>query len=742
MDAPASPDPSAAPTETTTTRHVVPLALLVNKQHSTSDVGPVPEHIMQLCKSITNEQLISKLSKHRPLGRNLVLSINEVGSQMSLPGFPRNDTCALVSSVLPFFTVSQKANENLNSKNGHAEVLSFEKTNVKNACKMPLKGSSSDDKQHRLRSTAKQQDIISSEVHTLTAEEECCTGSVDTRFHPLHKRSGRPSSCSPQSLGNQGTEAGSQENSGVQDTVAAKVKAAVSGETEAVVPVHDLAKLDMLSLEEISPCHSPRHQSPVQKRMGKGSKDNERHSHVTEWLCNVPLPAALTAIPGQSQKQPSVNPHCPQGIADSDSDATDMEGPVLQQQPQQNGSQLPDQDKSSLSLLHSSPNKAQRSLPSLSQASSEGVHKKGLSVRFAAPIQKETAEQLTDKQVLPAATVSETFLLRHQEPSPLGVQEPRLSKSSSKGVQDLPQGAQKRIVRSVSPDVLVPLKKRKVPFTALQEEALVYGVMKYGRGSWKEISNDGWFDGRRPTDLSDKYRNLEKYGHLANVTKKVKDMLSAGINPLKELRTRYERQRQQHVVSPVGGESSNSERSTMGQPEKPHRASLLLKHPKEDRVVPSSGNDDNVSLKPFQKPTEVLEATTMPKTVCSSTSRPSTSQAHTSALGKLSSESEENASQESAPTKLKNKKRRVPFTPLEEEALVAGVLKYGKGNWARILREGGFLGRTSLQLSDKYRNLKLYRQLEALENTVNTKCARGEDPLEELQKLFAAHWKC
>ncbi|KAH6939943.1 hypothetical protein HPB50_022699 [Hyalomma asiaticum] len=358
-------------------------------------------------------------------------------------------------------------------------------------------------------------------------------------------------------------------------------------------------------------------------------------------------------------------------------------------------------------------------------------------------MQEETAEEATDKHVLPAATASEVSEGQCSLLSSVGAHhfgEPRLSKDIIEGVEDLAQGAQRRIVRSASPETVVPRKRRRVQFTALQEEALVYGVMKYGRGSWKEISSDGWFDGRRTTELSDKYRNLERYGHIANIKKKVKDKLSTGVDPLKELRTKYEQQRLQHTVSLVRRQSSNSKQSNMDQPRQLQRTSPSLEDPEGDGVAQSS--DDDISVKSLQKPSEATEATTMTEAICSCTSKPFTLQARSPALNRWSSESEEDALLASGPGKTKNKKRRKPFTQLEEQALVAGVLKYGTGNWARILKEGGFLGRTNLQLSDKYRNLKQYRYLQAVENAVNIKRARGEDPLEELRNLSALHWRC
>ncbi|XP_077505412.1 uncharacterized protein LOC144115120 [Amblyomma americanum] len=101
------------------------------------------------------------------------------------------------------------------------------------------------------------------------------------------------------------------------------------------------------------------------------------------------------------------------------------------------------------------------------------------------------------------------------------------------------------------------VKRPRVRFTALEEDAIVYGVMKYGRGCWKKIRDDSLFNGRGPTGLRDKYRNLEKYNHLPRVEQRVNAKIAAGVNPLKELRA-ISRQRQQRI-EPSEGDVSLSD---------------------------------------------------------------------------------------------------------------------------------------------------------------------------------------
>lgn len=296
-----------------------------------------------------------------------------------------------------------------------------------------------------------------------------------------------------------------------------------------------------------------------------------------------------------------------------------------------------------------------------------------------------------------------------------------------------------------------PVKKSRVRFTTLQEEALVYGVMKYGHGSWKFISDEGWFDGRRTTELSDKYRNLEKYGHLPEVRKRVKSMLAAGVNPLKKLRAwnlsrdnprRVCDHSEQPSVKPQqrlqglpantseGQKDSANELGTFIDSEEEHEADSEVASSLDDCAVPKKAGSRQA--KPTQEAAAPSEATD------SSTAAPSTSSG-TSAHVVHNSDSDDSSSEEHA-MKTKVKRKRVPFTLLEEEALVSGYLKYGRGNWARILREGGF-NRTSIQLSDKFRNLVQYRRLSAITNIVNAKIDRGEDPLLELRKHLAKHWE-
>lgn len=606
---------SSSPAPTTADDAAVPSAAWMTGKHGASSAGPVPEHIVKVCKSITSAQLVAKLRSQGTNGDDLATAINEAASQMSLPGFPRNDTDAILSLLVPFLKSLQPVNKAASIKEGSSEALSIGKNAKPEDAKKPA--------------------IVASEVHA--------PATVDCRL--------------------------------VQDTLAAKVPDTLSRNAAVITPIRTLVvELDRLTPEDIASFTSRQHPSCVRNEIAEEIK---RSPKVTSEP--VPVHSAHTSGTEHSSKEPSVHAGSSQGSGNSNSNA--LAEPALQKQPFQNDSQRCDCDEGSPSLLES---RRHQNFPS--------------------------------PQHSPQASDAEDSLQR----------ELQVPEARSVSVQDLPQPAKRHIIRSVSPDVSRPQSKRRRRFTTLQEEALVYGVMKYGRGRWKEISEDGWFDGRRTVDLSDKYRNLEKYDHLPEVKRRVREMLQAGRNPLKELRALYERRRLQRATSPVVEQLP---------PKQLQGASSVLGSSSGSSTSMSS--DDEAPAEPSLE----CGAGTVPKTPCDGLGGASMSQAHPSALRQRSSRSNTDAPQESVGTKAAGKQQRVPFTPLEEEAVVAGVLKYGKGNWHRILREGGFLGRTSNNLRDKYRNLKQYRHLQAVEKAVKAKFERGEDPLTELRALSAAHWK-
>ncbi|XP_037272147.2 uncharacterized protein LOC119164140 [Rhipicephalus microplus] len=718
----------------TTTRRTARLKHSRNKEDGKSDAGVVPEHVIQLCKSVSDIQLISKLKrKGRHHNIDMVTAINRAASELSLPGFPRTDTHEILFHVLPFLGMPQQANETLPSKKEISQAVAFGKATAS-------------------QPHAREQDS-SSVMHTLTSK--------------------RKSLCTMTSLP-------------VQDTSVVKVHDAVSGKTVVVTSACNVVvELDKLTPEETASFTSCKHQSSVQNKTVQEHKAGD---------CCFQETGEPKSLHGQSQGQNSLQSCSKQNTEDFRSGASNTGVPVHRKSPCRSDSSWSDHELSP-SLLKPELCQSKQLLPPSPKESCEGTRSERLGVGIENPVKEEFTDQPREKHLLSATT----------GPEKSSQEQRRVSDDRNVHLQHSPEDTKRHIVRSVSPDALHPPKRQRMRFTTLQEEALVYGVMKYGRGSWKEISEDGWFDGRRTTDLSDKYRNLEKYGHLPKIKRRVCDMLSAGVNPLKKLRALVDQQRLQRANSPVADELLHCKESSASQSKELRGTSPVcdppdgdsstassdeafaeplqkragtggaadqqrlqqanspvadeLLHCKESSASQSKGlrrtspvcrppdgdslttSSDHAFAESLQKQARTGGAVALPKTVCSSPCRPSTSQAHSSAQSQQNSGSETDVPQEVVLAKCKEKRRRVPFTPLEEQALVAGVMKFGKGNWFRIMTEGGFLGRTSIQLSDKYRNLKLYRQLDAIERIVKSKRERGEDPLEELRRLSAAHWK-
>jgi hypothetical protein len=74
--------------------------------------------------------------------------------------------------------------------------------------------------------------------------------------------------------------------------------------------------------------------------------------------------------------------------------------------------------------------------------------------------------------------------------------------------------------------------------------------------------------------------------------------------------------------------------------------------------------------------------------------------------GSVGGVAEEASSQREPPMRGQQRKRR-RWTVEEEEALMEGVMRYGSGNWKKILASAGesLAGRTAVDLKDKWRNM-------------------------------------
>lgn len=471
-----------------------------------------------------------------------------------------------------------------------------------------------------------------------------------------------------------------------------------------------------------------------QQQRGSSSHISSEYGEATSQLsrgpCDSPLRAADSAGSGQCEEEPSILPGRPQETAASDSEATDSEATDI-------GYALDDQARTGF-------NKESGKVV-------ETPRKKRLCDTCASFFDEEEAAERPARECSSPAIVSQRAIRQYVHPrsSPGSQSLPMAGQAttSRNDVQDIPEST-RMLVKPSQLDMSLPAKRPRVRFTGLEEEAIVYGVMKFGHGSWKEIRDEGIFNGRHTRELSDKYRNMDKYKHLAGVRQRVKAKLAAGVNPLKELRAifRQEQRRIENKEADVVSLTSNDDDGSAAlnnvsdeEPGRPQEAANLSPQPASISTLVSSYDDD---FAPAMGEARSKEWTRAQRASSSRAEVMSTSVRLPSHDEAWSSGSETDASGEvSARGKTKEKQKRVPFTPLETEALVSGFIKYGKGNWARIIAEGCFIGRTSIQLSDKFRNLRQYRHLPAVMETVQEKLARGEDPLQELRKVSSSHWK-
>ncbi|KAM7312246.1 uncharacterized protein ISCGN_009151 [Ixodes scapularis] len=371
------------------------------------------------------------------------------------------------------------------------------------------------------------------------------------------------------------------------------------------------------------------------------------------------------------------------------------------------------------------------------------------------------------------------------------------NRSSSSASSSRPHGACSRSSQASCLDNPWSKVSKRMRFTPLQEEALVRGVMKYGTGGWKHIADEGWFDGRLSRELSDKYRNLQKYDHLSRVKERVKAKLKRGIDPMRELqdhnRSIYNTRRvcdhsarpnilpsqRVHAAALVrdttcGGprdsglgdgtrdgttknlhpcSSATSTNAGVDVPQRPQVRDRVAAADVEGDVDPlladqpfSSASQKHCRGESDPEPTrEAKDEKARKKAVEKSDgAQPSVSGTHVQE-SPLNSDTDA-SSDDSWTTKPvkpvpKKKRRNCFFTPLEEEALVCGVLKYGPGKWSLILNEGWFAGRNVIQLSDKYRNMLMYGHWERLKRKVEKIVGTPDDPLLRLKELNKAHWR-
>lgn len=325
---------------------------------------------------------------------------------------------------------------------------------------------------------------------------------------------------------------------------------------------------------------------------------------------------------------------------------------------------------------------------------------------------------------------------------------PSSSSASSSG----PHGACSHSFQASCLDKPWSKVSKRMRFTPLQEEALVRGVMKYGTGGWKHISDEGWFDGRLSRELSDKYRNLQKYDHLSRVKERVKAKLKRGIDPMREL------QDHNRSIYNTRRVCDHSARPNILPSQRVHAAAPQVR----DRVAAADVERDvdplladqpfsSASQKHRRDESDPEPARDAKNEKARKKAVEKSDGAQPSVSGTCVQESPLNSdtdvsSDDSWTTKPvkpvpKKKRQNCFFTPLEEEALVCGVLKYGPGKWSLILNEGWFAGRNVIQLSDKYRNMLMYGHWERLKRKVEKIVGTPDDPLLRLKELNKAHWR-
>lgn len=74
------------------------------------------------------------------------------------------------------------------------------------------------------------------------------------------------------------------------------------------------------------------------------------------------------------------------------------------------------------------------------------------------------------------------------------------------------------------------------------------------------------------------------------------------------------------------------------------------------------------------------------------------------------------------------------WTRKEEDTLVCGVQMHGAGKWKQILQEGAgvFVGRTNVDLKDKWRTVSFQERLRSEEQKAGEVLVSVEDPLMDI----------
>ncbi|XP_077510521.1 uncharacterized protein LOC144121274 [Amblyomma americanum] len=703
-------------------------------QAGTTGVGPLHAHEEELCNNLTTDQLISRLKKKRScLSGHTITAISEALASAGLPEITEEEICDTLGEALGVCKSSQHPTLNSPAQQRSAE-LSLQKPGARGTRQESLRGSP-DSRELQFKTTRRRRRSPENDDkarkklpgRSLRTSIDC-----NTKMTSVH-------AASPRCL--------HQQAAGLR------------------VP-DPVVELDELTPKELSIWRPGQRRSSACNRapavVPHRSSEGSATSQPSGEPCDSPLRAADSTGSAQHKEVPLFVPGGPQGTTASDSDSIDIDHVLDDQACTSTDEEHQKEADASPSLL--SPHHKKRlcgdsididhvlddqACTSTDEHQKEADaspsllrphHKKRLCDTSGVFFDENASAGQPAKEPVPQAIVSPGTMRQDVLPQP----SPPLQSSSSSGQvitsRVVSQGTSEitRMCMKPSRPAASSVKRPRVRFTALEEEAIVYGVMKYGHGSWKEIRDDGFFNGRRPTELSDKYRNLEKYNHLPRVKQRVKAKLAARVNPLKELRAILRQRQRQTVLSEEDVVPSDDDgiaaptEAAREKPDKPLEATNRPPRPESASTLVLSDDDDVASC-----------SKELAKGASSSRAAVPSLSAELPGSDEIWTSSSETDTSGKVPVHVerKEKQKRVPFTPLETEALVSGIIKYGKGSWAHILAEGGFIGRTSIQLSDKFRNLRQYRYLPAIMETVKVKIARGEDPLQELRKVSSSHWK-
>ncbi|CAK8691671.1 unnamed protein product [Clavelina lepadiformis] len=277
----------------------------------------------------------------------------------------------------------------------------------------------------------------------------------------------------------------------------------------------------------------------------------------------------------------------------------------------------------------------------------------------------------------------------------------------------------------LSPKFYVAAKKRKKHvFSPTSDAKLITGVKRFGRGKWKKIFDHLDFPPyRKPAHLKDRWRTLQEKGDVlvsggsvviqGTVQRNAFNKLAAS-GKLSKSSERLEQSSSSFTLS-YGNDAFASTSST---------PTICLKDiNKNDKLLEenTSLNEDNPpdlgesgnSLPNNSEPKETLlvdnEADMSPVSGVK-TSNPVKSAKKVrkrriwDGSGEAMKWDEEDPTPLFASSRSKTRTKK-PWTDWEEENLIKGVRRYGKGCWAMILDQYRFQNRSAIMLKDKFRNL-------------------------------------